>query len=78
MNCFSVSHTFDRCPVNRGPCEVKLTKGPNAGLPCGRKHNRLLHNSEYEYRYKSSKVFKSSNQTSNQGEESEDKTETDQ
>ena len=78
MYCFSISHTFDQCPVkNKQPCEVKLTKGPNAGIPCGRKHNRLLHNSEYEYRYKKNKE-QSSNQTSTQGEEGEDKTETDQ
>ena len=77
MNCFSVSHTFDKCPVNRGPCEVKLTKGANAGLPCGRKHNRLLHHEGYEQRYKKKKE-QSSNQTSNQGEEGEDKAETDQ
>ena len=78
MYCFSISHTFDQCPVkNKKPCEVKLTKGPNAGRPCGRNHNRLLHNSEYEYRYKKKKE-QSSNQTSNQGEESEDRTETDQ
>ena len=78
MYCFSISHTFDQCPVkNKQPCEVKLTNGPNKGLPCGRKHNRLLHNSEYEYRYKKNKE-QSSNQTSNQGEEGEDQTETDQ
>ena len=75
-NCFSISHEFDSCPVNRGTCDIKLTKGPKEGTPCGRKHNRLLHFEGYEQRYKKKKdPF--SNQTSTQKEEGEDKEERD-
>lgn len=69
-NCFSISHDFDLCPVNRGVCDIKITKGPKEGLPCGKKHNRLLHFEGYQQRYRKNQD-PSSNQTSTQKEDEE-------